>query len=76
MKTSEKKNILKLNTLLWLAAMVLPVLFSFAFASTRFPWQLVLPFLLVGPMLASNKLLNNALGETANQTTPQQPKAS
>jgi len=66
MKTIEKKNLLKWNTILWLAAMVLPALFSIAFASSRFPWPVILPLLLVGPMLASNRMLAQALGESTN----------
>ena len=73
MTTSEKKSMLKWNTLLWLAAMALPVLLSFALVSTKFPWQVVVPFLLFGFMLASNKMLNHAIGETTCQTDPQPP---
>ena len=73
MTTSEKKSMLKWNTLLWLAAMALPVLISFALASTKFPWQVILPLLLFGPMLASNKMLNHAIGETADQPNSQPP---
>jgi hypothetical protein len=73
MKTPEKKNMLKWNTVLWLAAMVLPAFFSIAFASTRFPWPMILPLLLIGPMLASNKMLHQALGEAADETNPKQP---
>lgn len=65
MKSTEKKNLLKWNTILWLAAMGLPALFSIAFASTKFPWQIVLPLLLIGPMLASNKMLTQAIGDSA-----------
>jgi len=73
MTTSEKKSMLKWNTLLWLAAMALPVLLSFALGSTKFPWQVVVPFLLFGPMLASNKMLNQAIGEPTSQSNPQPP---
>jgi len=55
---------LKWNTMLWLVAMVLPWFFSIAFASAKFPWPLILPFLLLGPMLASNKMLSQAIGES------------
>jgi fatty acid desaturase len=70
MKSTEKKNLLKWNTILWLAAMVLPALFSIAFASTKFPWPVILPLLLLGPMLASNKMLAQALGESTNASNP------
>lgn len=63
MKQAEKKHLLKWNTILWLAAMVLPACFSIALDSTKFPWPLVFPFLLFGPMLASNKMLAQAIGE-------------
>jgi hypothetical protein len=65
MKSTEKKNLLKWNTLLWLAAMALPALFSMAFASTKFPWQIIVPLLLIGPMLVSNKMLTQAIGDSA-----------
>jgi hypothetical protein len=70
MKNTEKKNLLKWNTLLWLAAMVLPAFFSMAFASAKFPWPLILPFLLIGPMLASNKMLSQAIGESTDAGNP------
>jgi hypothetical protein len=63
MRNTEKKNLLKWNTILWLAAMVLPAFFSIAFASTKFPWPMILPLLLLGPMLGSNRMLNQAIGE-------------
>jgi hypothetical protein len=66
MKNTEKKNLLKWNTILWLSAMVLPALFSIAFASTKFPWQIIVPLLLIGPMLASNKMLTQAIGDSAD----------
>ena len=70
MKNSDKKNLLKWNTILWLAAMVLPAFFSIAFASTKFPWPMILPLLLIGPMLASNKMLAQAIGESADESGP------
>ena len=66
MKSSDKKNLLKWNTLLWLTAMISPGFFSIAFASTKFPWQILLPMLLLGPMLASNKMLAQACGESSD----------
>jgi hypothetical protein len=65
MKNSDTKALLKWNTLLWLAAMVLPAFFSIAFAGTKFPWAIIVPLLLLGPMLASNKMLSQAIGESA-----------
>ena len=71
MKTSDKKNLLKWNTLLWLAAMVLPAFFSIAFASTKFPWPMLLPLLLMGPMLVSNRMLAQAIGPSTDAQDPQ-----
>jgi hypothetical protein len=65
MNNAEKKNLLKWNTLLWLFAMVMPAVFSFAFASTKFPWPLVIPFLLLGCLFASNKMLAQAIEANA-----------
>jgi fatty acid desaturase len=70
MKNADKKNLLKWNTILWLAAMVMPAFFSIAFASTKFPWPMVLPLLLIGPMLFSNKMLTQAIGETSDAPNP------
>jgi hypothetical protein len=67
MKSTDKKNLLKWNSILWLAAMVLPAFFSIAFASTKFPWPMILPLLLLGPMLASNKMLAHAIGESSDE---------
>lgn len=71
MKNAEKKTLLKWNTILWLAAMVSPAVFSLAFASTKFPWPMILPLLLLGPMLASNKMLAHAIGESTDAQDPQ-----
>jgi hypothetical protein len=70
MKNTEKKNLLKWNTMLWLTAMVLPAFFSIAFASAKFPWPMILPLLLIGPMLFSNKMLAQAIGESTDTQIP------
>ena len=70
MKHAEKKNLLKWNTILWLVAMVVPAFFSIAFASTKFPWPMIVPLLLFGPMLASNKMLTQAIGESTDASEP------
>jgi hypothetical protein len=70
MTNSEKQNLLKWNTILWLAAMALPAFFSIALASTKFPWPIILPLLLIGPMLASNKMLVQAIGESTDAALP------
>ncbi len=66
MTNSDKKKLLKWNTLLWLVAMGAPAFFSMAFASTKFPWPIILPLLLIGPMLASNKMLIQAIGQATD----------
>ena len=69
MKHTGNKNHLMWNSILWLAAMVLPAFFNIAFDSTKFPWPIIFPLLLIGPMLASNKMLTQAIGEsTAGQS--------
>jgi hypothetical protein len=50
--------------------MVLPAFFSIAFASTKFPWQVILALLLIGPMLASNKMITQAIGESTDPPKP------
>lgn len=64
MKPAEKKNLLMWNTILWGIAMVVPAFFSIALASAKFPWPIIVPFLLIGPMLYSNRMLSQALGES------------
>ena len=66
MKTPAKNKLLKWNTILWITAMLMPAFFSIAFASTKFPWPLILPLLLMGPMLASNKMLAQAIAEATD----------
>jgi hypothetical protein len=70
MKTPEQNSSLKRNTVLWLFAMILPAVFNIAFASTKFPWPVVLPLLLVGPMLASNKMVSRAAATPADPREP------
>jgi hypothetical protein len=66
MKTPDKKGLLMRNTILWLFAMVLPAFFSIALASAKFPWPMIVPLLLFGPMLASNKMLSRAMGPSTD----------
>ena len=75
MKDTDKNHLLKWNSILWLVAMALPAFFSIAFASTKFPWPLLLPLLLIGPMLGSNKLLIQAIGASAGAAQPNSPNA-
>lgn len=75
MTKTTKKSLLTWNTILWLTAMALPAFFSIAFASTKFPWPMILPLLLLGPMLFSNKMLAQAIGESANAPQSTLPNA-
>ena len=70
MNQAEKQKMLWTNTLLWLAAMVLPGVFHIAFASTRFPWPVLMPFLLLGALLASNQMLAKAIGKPTGDPGP------
>lgn len=65
MKTADKNKLLKWNSILWLAAMLLPAFFHIALGSSKFFWPMLVPLLLLGPMLASNKMLGQAIGDTA-----------
>ena len=69
MTKSEKGKLLKNNTILWLTAMVLPVVLHFALGSAKFPWPVILPLLLFGAMLASNNMLAKAIGETTDDSS-------
>lgn len=64
MTKSEKTKLIKQNAVCWLSAIILPVLLHIGLGHTKFPWQLLLPFLLIGPMLASNNLISKACGPT------------
>lgn len=63
MTTAERKKLLTWNTLLWITAMALPAALSFTLGATRFPWQVIVPFLLLGCLLASNNMLAKAIGK-------------
>lgn len=67
MTKSGKKKLLMTNSILWLVAMILPAILSIAFASTKFPWPVILPMLLLGTMFASNNLLAKAIGDTTDR---------
>ena len=75
MKRADKNHLLKWNTILWLAAMILPAFFSIALASTKFPWPILIPLLLLGPMLASNKMIAQAIGESTDTPAAETPSA-
>lgn len=69
MTKPEKSKLLTANTILWLTAMVLPVVLHLALASTKFPWPMILPLLLFGAMLASNSMLSKAIGDTTDDSS-------
>ena len=75
MTNSEKNNLLKWNSILWLIAMTLPAGLSFALASTKFPWQIIVPFSLFPCLLATNKMLAQAIGQTTDDANPKSPNA-
>ena len=73
MNTIEKRKLLKWNTILWLVAMLAPAFFSIAFASTKFPWPMILPFLLFGLLLASNRMMAQAIGPATDAPRANSP---
>ena len=64
MTTAAKNHRMIWNSALWIMAMALPAFFYFALASTKFPWPIIVPLLLVGPMLLSNKFVAHADGRS------------
>ena len=54
-----------------LAAMILPGVLHIAFSSTRFPWPVLMPFLLLGALLASNQMLARAIGKPTDEQEPE-----
>ena len=68
MTTSQKSKLVKTNTMLWLTAIALPVIFHFGLASSRFPWPVFLPLLLLGPMLVSNSIVTKAIGDATDDS--------
>jgi hypothetical protein len=71
---SDKKKTIKKNTVLWIGAMILAPLFHLMFlilasGPVKFPWPILMPMLMIGFLLASNKLLTDAIGETSEDAT-------
>ena len=67
MNESQTKQLVRKNTLFWIVAMVLPGIFdlsfkAFASPSAKFPWPMILPFMMLGLLLASNSLITEAAG--------------
>lgn len=65
MTKSQKTRTLTTNTCLWATAIILPVLCHFGFASTKFPWPVFIPLLLIWPAVLSNQMLSKAIGDPA-----------
>ena len=71
MTTSEKKKMLTTNACLWVAAIALPLILHFGLGSTKFPWPMLVPLLLIWPAIFSNLLLSKAIGEPSDD--PENP---
>ena len=54
---------------MWLMAMLLPALLHFGLGTTRFPWPVILPLLLIGTMLASNRMVGEAAGDSTGDSS-------
>lgn len=63
MTKAEKNRLLLWNSIIWIAAMVLPFFLNLTLGSTNFPWPILLPLLLIGFLLYSNSVLSKAIGE-------------
>jgi hypothetical protein len=74
MTTSEKHKAVRTNTMLWIAAMLLPGLFYVTMGAARFPWPVLVPLLLLGPMIASNQMLARAIGKPSDES-PGEPRS-
>lgn len=71
MTESTKKQLVKKNTFLWFTAMLIPLIFDlgfkmFASGPVRFPWPILIPFLYIGLLLASNALITAAVDGAAD----------
>ena len=71
MTKSEKKKMLTANAYLWVAAIALPLILHFGLRSTKFPWPMLIPLLLIWPAMFSNQLLSKAIGEPSDD--PENP---
>ncbi|MEQ1860287.1 MAG: hypothetical protein ABMA13_10150 [Chthoniobacteraceae bacterium] len=69
MTKSAKSKLIKANTICWLGSLILPLIFHFGFASTKFPWPVLLPVAFLPLMLASNGLLSKAAGDASTDST-------
>jgi hypothetical protein len=70
MTKAEKNRLLLWNSIIWIAAMVLPFVLNLTLGATKFPWPMLLPLLLIGFLLYSNNVLSKVIGEpTDNAVT-------
>ncbi|MSU47895.1 MAG: hypothetical protein EXS37_02180 [Opitutus sp.] len=74
MTTSEKSRLLKINSACWIAAMILPIILQLSLGSTKFPWPILIPMLLLGPLLASNQMLSKAIGHPTDDASPNESR--
>ncbi len=68
MTKAEKNRLLLWNSIIWITAMVLPFLLNLTLGSTKFPWPILLPLLLIGFMFYSNNVLSKVIGEPTDST--------
>jgi fatty acid desaturase len=69
MTKAEKNRLLLWNSIIWIAAMVLPFVLNLTLGSTKFPWPMLLPLLLIGFLLYSNNVLSKVIGEPTDSAT-------
>ena len=68
----QKKKLIRTNTIYWVIAMALPGVFHLGFNAftsegARFPWFILMPLMLVGLAVASNKMLSDAIGKPTDE---------
>ena len=68
MTKAEKNRLLFWNSIIWIVAMVLPFFLNLTLGSTKFPWQILLPLLLIGFLLYSNSVLSKVIGEPSDSS--------
>lgn len=68
MTKSQKTALIRQNCLCWATAVVVPIVFHYGLAGTRFPWPIVLPILWLAPMMVSNSLISKAAGPDADES--------
>ena len=66
MTKAEKNRLLFVNSIIWIAAMVLPFILNLALGSTKFPWPILVPLLFIGFLLYSNSVLSRIIGEISD----------